>query len=514
MTVLDKMLQEQEAKAQKTTTQRKTVAATHLVPRTHTENGALSNVTTGDKNLDLFGVQGASRGRDITSVFQAAFLEDPRMALANLFYARDPRKGLGERFTGRSFLRTLLRLDANLFDRVFPFIPELGRWDDLFEFISRPTVARFIYAQLDQDHKNATMKGTQISLLAKWLPSENAGHKSTTSARIMVQCLNKYAGASLTMRTYRKMLSFIRRALDIVESKMSAGEWNKIKFENVPSRAGLLYRKAFSKQDGLRYAKYIEDLKKGKTKANTGTLYPYEFARDIKAGKYDTALDALWSALPDYLADSNTEAVVAIDGSGSMYWQESCVNGIYAGDVAASLACYFADRSKGPWKGHFFSFDSSAKLYTVPQGDLRTRMQYCIGSGGLGSTNVQAVFDAILRVGKENKIPAHQMPRVLFIVSDMQFDASSYGYSRGTNHDTMKKKFEAHGYQQPFVVYWQVNARKSDKPVKMFDENTMLVSGVSASIFKSALRCEMLNPLNAMQETLAQYDRYLDVIFS
>ena len=51
---------------------------------------------------------------------------------------------------------------------------------------------------------------------------------------------------------YRKTLSTLRAYLNVVEVKMSAGEWEDINYSNLPSRANLLYGNAFLRNDEER----------------------------------------------------------------------------------------------------------------------------------------------------------------------------------------------------------------------------------------------------------------------
>lgn len=67
---------------------------------TYTENGAKTFSTTLNANLDLFFQGGALRNQSekfIVNLFQKAFLEDKKIALANLYHLRDIRGGKGER---------------------------------------------------------------------------------------------------------------------------------------------------------------------------------------------------------------------------------------------------------------------------------------------------------------------------------------------------------------------------------------------------------------------------------
>ena len=61
---------------------------------------------------------------------------------------------------------------------------------------------------------------------------------------------------------------------------MSAGEWDKIEFDKIPSRAGLIYKNAFARHDIERQkagARTYENFAKDETTTvNAKALYPYE----------------------------------------------------------------------------------------------------------------------------------------------------------------------------------------------------------------------------------------------
>lgn len=82
------------------------------------------------------------------------------------------------------------------------------------------------------------------------------------------------------------------------------------------------YRKAFLRNDGPRYRAYLAQVAAGKAALHTSTLYPYELVAPLLDGVPSEgerrALDAAWKALPDYTGGE--DALVVVDGSGSMYW--------------------------------------------------------------------------------------------------------------------------------------------------------------------------------------------------
>lgn len=75
-----------------------------------TLNGAVSNASSLNENLDFFAQGGAMRNRseqDIINVFSKAFFNDKLLALKTLFYIRDIRGGQGEKRTFQLILTWL-----------------------------------------------------------------------------------------------------------------------------------------------------------------------------------------------------------------------------------------------------------------------------------------------------------------------------------------------------------------------------------------------------------------------
>ena len=75
----------------------------------------------------------------------------------------------------------------------------------------------------------------------------------------------------------------------------------------------------------------------------------------------------------------------------------------------------------------FLTFNSKPELVKLPRnGSLKQKMEimkYWMGSGRWGgNTNIQLAIRTLLNIGKTNNIPQEKMPKILAIVSDMQFD--------------------------------------------------------------------------------------------
>lgn len=468
---------------------------------TLTENGAVTHTSSLSDLLDFYYHAPARRGQDNTGLFRLALGEDRQLALRALCYIRDIRGGQGERETFRQGLRELNTNFPELFVALLPHVPEYGRWDDLTEFVNVPAVVMMVSKQLEAD-LYAMIEGKSISLLAKWMPSVNTSSKATKAlAHKWVKALGVPSE-----KEYRKMLSKLRAAIQIVETQMSSKSWKAINYSRVPSKASLRYRTAFHKQDGERYTAFVEAAVKGEVKINSGTLYPYELT-----GKYlnehknlDNTIEAMWKQLPNY-ADTEVNALVVCDVSGSMFGGCAAKN-VSPITVSTSLAIYIAERNKGLFKDHFLTFSSEPKLQKLKGQTLFEKVNnLCKAEWGM-STNVQASFDLILSMGITHKLPEAEMPKVIFIVSDMEFNACCEMH---TNFEHIKLKYQKAGYEMPKLVFWNVNSRNNQTPVTQDEQGTYLVSGCSPSIFSKAINTTATTPMELMLEVLngPRYER-------
>lgn len=473
---------------------------------TVTKNGALSHSSTGTSVLDFFGSGAAFRSKsdaDVVNAFGKAYKEDKNLALKALFYLSDVREGQGERRLFRVSYNWLAKNDKIAAKKLMKFIPEYTRFDNILETLEGTPLENDALSFLAKQLK-ADAKSEMPTLAAKWAPSEQA------SSQVTRRLANKLRSKmKMTPKNYRKLLSKLRSRIGIVERAMCSGNWDEIDFSKVPSRAALLYKKAFNAHVPTLYSNFLSKVEKGETKINANVLYPYDIVRDIKnsVGNNARTLEAQWKALPDFLKDNPHNGLVVADVSGSM---ES--SGYYGGkttnvkpiDVAVSLAIYFAERNVGAFNGNFMIFSDKAKLLSLGEGSLKDKVRKVLGNRDVANTNLQSVFDLILEKGIKHMVPQKDMPSVIYIVSDMQFDeATSAGYRQKnqTNFEAIKEKYEQSGYKMPTIVFWNVNAY-DDQPVKFNDKGVCLVSGCSPSILKTAISGKVVTPYQLMLDVL------------
>ena len=211
----------------------------------------------------------------------------------------------------------------------------------------------------------------------------------------------------MSERNYRKLLSGMRAYLSIVETKMASNQWESIKYEAVPSRANLIYNKAFLRHDETRRRDYLAKLAKGETKINAATLFPHDIVHKYRSAAYawyafqeppvDPALEALWKSLPDTVTGKDgASTIVVADGSGSMTMRIGKTE-LTALEVANSLAIYFAEKLSGEFRDRYITFSATPKLVDFSTAKtLRDKLTIAKAHNEVANTNIEAVFDLIL----------------------------------------------------------------------------------------------------------------------
>ena len=436
-----------------------------------TANGMKARKSTAKATVDLFYKIGASRGKDITKEFTAAYVENSDVALRIAQWARDVRGGAGERQLFRDILVYLEKRDPDAALALLRKVPEVGRWDDIFVF-KTPVLKSAAYTMLGDALRASN------GLAAKWTPRKG-------------QVANEIrAFFGMSPKQYRKSLVALTK---VVETQMCANDWDNINFSHVPSQAARLYKKAFNRHTPL-FAEYVAKLVKGEdktVKVNAGAVFPHEVLKGLAHGYRTTNktevdhIKAQWDALPNYVGDASILPIV--DVSGSMTCPAGKNTDVRCIDVAVGLGLYLADKNKGVFKDTFLTFSSKPQLVTL-KGDIVQKVDQMSKSNWDMSTNLHAAMNKILDVAVKNSVPQSDMPAMLLVLSDMQFNqCAQYDDSA---MQMIERKFEAAGYTVPQVVFWNLNA-SDNVPVKADKSGAALVSGFSPSIMKALLSADL-----------------------
>ena len=470
-----------------------------------TENGALAHKSTNSAVYDMFALGGAYRSRsedDIRLMFEKAYNEDSTLALKCLFYIGDCRGGQGERRFFRVAFNWFCQTDPVHAGMLIEQIPEYRRWDDVLYATEGTkvfsTALHIIRHQLALDVDCRTP-----SLLAKWLPSENA---SSAKTKAMANKVRKFLGFS--HKQYRKTLSLLRTRINVLEKLMSSNQWDKIEFDKIPSKAGLIYKNAFARRDIIA-KKYEAFAKDETTKVNAATLYPYEVVHKAREGMNYSSygrnagffgsdtdramINKYWENLPDYLNGINASMLCMIDTSGSMTcsYGNSSVAPI---DVAISLGLYTAERMSGPFANQYISFASRPQLIKTDGIDFVDKVRRIYQTNLVDNTNLTAAFELLLNVATQPGVKPADIPSTIVVISDMEIDCSIRRDWRNntpittlvdTEMEAERKRWAARGVKMPRLVYWNVNARNDT--ILDASPNVSYVSGCSPVIYEAIL---------------------------
>lgn len=504
-----------------------------------TENGALSYKSSGSALVDLNYATASLRSADpetICQMFEKAYDENNLDAVLWLFYASDVREGMGERRLFRILFKDLAIINKELAINLIYLVPEYSRWDNLWPLLEDDAVDEDVkYAVYDRacgqliDDMKFRREGKPISLLAKWMPSNN-----TSSKRSRALAKKFEDELQVTPRKYRKMLSALRKYLDLVETHISKNDWPGIDYEKVPSRANIIYKDAFMRHDEERRTEYLESLEKGETKINGSVNFPHDVVqmyikankigrRDPETGKdlpIDPAIESLWKALPDYVEGDASTLVIA-DSSGSMTIPIGGTT-VTAMVAAYALGIYFAERLKGPFHNRMITFSENPEYIKLPGTSLLANLNTLFEREEVANTNIEKTMALILRTAVENNLSQDELPKNILILSDGEFDYmadlpenNSRGYwgattDRRSSFDGIIKKFEEAGYKMPKLTFWNLNSRTRGIPVRENELGVNLVSGFSPAVVKLVLTGKT-DPHDALMEILNS-KRYYPII--
>jgi len=461
--------------------------------QTQTTNGMGSLVSSKNACVDLFYQIGASRGRDVSGLFKAALAEDEDTALRIVLWARDVRGGAGERQVFRGVLKQLENTRPDLAIKLLNRTAEVGRWDDLLvceNAETRGVAFGLIKTALEENNV----------LCAKWMPRKGPVAKAL---RLFLGLENEQA--------YRK---YITQKTRVVEQAMCAKLWNEIDFSKTPSLASIRYKNAFQRNAPEAYSAYIAALSKGDptVKINAGAVYPHDVLSLLKSRGVDLETEQLvtaqWEALPNFLGSNSILPMVDVSGSmecpvGNTSGSLECV------DVAVALGLYISQKNKGDFADMVLTFDSDPEFVIFdPEQGIVNRYEQLRDAAWGGSTNIEGAFKQILDLAIRNKIEPRDMPRILLVLSDMQFDEADSGFSRSSALDVLKERYMVAGYEIPSIVFWNLNSH-DNIPVSFDQKGTALISGFSPAILKAVLSSDLseLTPESIMAKAV-MIERY------
>jgi hypothetical protein len=542
---------------------------------TKTENGAIALDTSGNEIVDYFMLY----TRTLTKEQNHQFLEkcwavNPKKTVAIIFNGRDRLKGKKEKTVSN---QAMLWLRDNkpytYMANISTYVNKYGRWKDLLyicyenegdgmidknyelnmfadklrDDLSDLKISEMVASEAANAETVAEepvepakpKKVKSVSLCAKWAPSENDRNDSRKHFAKKIATILYGRDDAKKMEKYRKeYLTPLRNKINIVEKLMCNNEWDKINYEGVPGVASRRLHKAFSNHDSDRYCDYLAKVRSGDAKINITGILPHELANyyvNLRStqDEYEEneTIELQWRAVVNDVKSSGIlgNSLAIIDLSGSMF---SASNGSVPAQVAISLGIITSMCCKGLFKNKFITFSDTPELVSLIPDDLykeytekgiEPSLYTCFKSlvdVEFGyNTNFVKSCEMIIKYGNEHNIADADMPKKLFIFTDMQFDEATVDVvgkeKNGIEvlYKTIVKLFKAADYTAPKFVFWNLNSsHKQSFPVNCKTEGTAMISGFSEQLLKIFMTYDEFKPDLIVEEILAPYlpDIFID----
>ena len=259
------------------------------------------------------------------------------------------------------------------------------------------------------------------------------------------------------------------------------------------------YNESYKKNMLEKFNQYKESVSKGEEKINTTGLFSYEIIKKLIINKKDDTklYDLMWKNQKEIFT-TNKNLLVVADTSGSMTAHQYIPI-----STSIGLALYIAERNEGFFKNHFITFSDKPTLQEIKGKTLIEKLNN-IKEINAYNTDIDKVFELILKTSQENKLKTKDLPEQILIISDMEFDRGICS-KEGTNFKGWNKSFKELGYKLPTIIFWNVAASTNGVPTTIFENDVAMVSGFSTNILNNLLTLDEYSPKNVMLEKLSIY---------
>ena len=504
-----------------------------------TDNNANALSTTNNIFLDLF----VNIGRDLSYDELCDYLDkcmkiNPYKTIAIIFNCRDRKNGKKEKKISNDAMKWLKNnnWEKTYEGNIYTYIEKYGCWKDILtkKYVDiHDYDIELIANQLIKD-KNNLINNKNISLCAKWAPSENKKYdkRNNITEKIGLKIYNildkdnnltddinnKYIHKWKEL--YRKeYITPLRNKINSIENMMCKNKWNEIVYENVPAIASKKYKNCFMKHDESRYLEYLNNVVNGKSKINVTGILPHELVNyylSDSTKEIDLTIESQWNTILENTKSSGilNNILPIVDVSGSMFGAK---NGSIPAQVSIALGLLISQCSTGNFKNKVISFSETPEEFLIEGNTLKEQIE-CIKNINWGySTNFESVADIIIN----NSNTQDDIPDKIVVLSDMQFneaikikdyDSDNDNDNDELLHSTFISKFINNNYNPPNIIYWNLNSDNTKSfPVDFKTNGTAIISGFSEQLLKIFLEYDELNPEIILDKILEEYIKFVYV---
>ena len=483
------------------------------------------------------------------------------------FQTRDIREGKGERQLFHWMMLELYKEWPATSLELCGLIPEYGSWKDVNQLLEvleaegegeaafADLEARLLQMYVDQLRKDVGAKTSERSLAGKWAPRE--GHHFNATAKRLASLLFPGAGLRKARTDYRKLVAGLAKSLDVVEVKMCAGEFSAIRPGAVPAKCLKNHRAAFMNEvatgkrkgearseDADRVAckdnflSFIEECKKHpkKAKLHGANLQPHELIQayeEMPLGVYggqavrrtrtaeDPVLEAQWADLVRSFSANEEDQVGALQSMVPLCDVSGSMEGVPM-QVAIAMGALISKLNHPAFRGRYMTFHEEPSWQVMGEDwSLQRTVEFMMNDSNWGgSTDFEKAFELVLSTCVQNNLSQEEIPKVLAVFSDMQFNEASmpprsYFGNRGpvpyfqstedqsqfdqasrrggfeATYETIQRRFKEarcaaapDGYTAPTILYWNLRAGTNDFPATSDSAGVEMLAGFSPNLLK------------------------------
>ncbi len=432
----------------------------------HEEESSITAIESFIKDISY--LRNASE-EEIINRFNDILLFNYDESLKFLFFVRSINSGLGERRIFRVLLKYLAKENPSMIENNIRIIPKYGRWDDLYALFDTSLEGRVVTIFKSQIQKDLNSK--KPSTLGKWLKSENSSSKESRSLGYKTRVLLDYSP-----KEYRKLLSNLRRKLNLVESNITTKQYQKINYESLSKIALTKYKKAFLRNDNKKYNFYL------KNEYYIKNFSPTKIISYLTAGVDSEILN---KKIEKLLFDIIIKEAKILEDS-------IIINGLKEDenyDIKSLLLFTIVLYKKinlNVFKNYYISFKKNPKFNKLSESNTINNIKSIYNKYTNFNINLDSALDLLLFTLLKKNINIDSVPKsILFIYNDeedIEFQ----------NSEAFKEKWLKAGFKDPKIKLWNLkNLKEGFSIVK--DGNIIRISGYDQNIWPYLLESKPIS---------------------
>lgn len=457
-----------------------------------------------------------------------------------IFYIRDCRNGRGLREIGKLCYQWLLFNYPDQLKEVLHYIPNVGRWDDLYSVFPRRTyeinkswiiennleiptnekilkiiecqqTAVQIYIERLKDDLKNIEKNRPTSLASKWAVTE----KSSLNRKykfVNVIC-NQWG---INKKTYRQIISKIRNTKYSIEKILTTCNYKNIKFSKIPKLALIKYRNIlYEKQQNnfmiyLTFLKLKSDMFKPPDYSPIDLVLQYnKISGNNLENEVSDSVEKEWEniVLRSQFMGKFKDCLSILDNTGSMYQQDVGSIKIYNKmpiNIGIAISVLISRCCNKPFNNIVMTYsDDCNYIYLRKDETLHESMEQILNYPSTNLLNLEKILEKILETTNFNNKSG--MIKNIIIFSDKSFINSVNNYKE-IIQKVYNQKYSIYGYKIPNILYFNINTNDINIIDYESDYNTITeVTGFSHEIINNFINTGSMDVKNQINLKTSKY---------